>query len=79
MTSAWRTSLWPIVVVAVNLLADAAQACPSCVDPRDSTRSAMIAGTIALSLLPLGFIGGVAAWLWRAHKHSGDDDVDSRS
>lgn len=30
---------------------------------------AMLAGTIALSLLPLGFIGGVAAWLWRAHKN----------
>jgi len=58
----------PLVVFVAALAADAAQACPSCVDPRDTTRAAMLAGTVALSLLPLGFIGGVAAWLWRAHK-----------
>ncbi len=57
-----------LVVVATLLGAGAAAACPSCVDPRDATRSAMVVGTIALSLLPLGFIGGVAAWLWRAHR-----------
>lgn len=61
-------SLLLLVVAGVTLVADAAQACPSCVDPRDTTRTAMLAGTIALSLLPLGFIGGVAAWLWHAHK-----------
>jgi hypothetical protein len=58
-----------VLVGATLLVADTALACPSCVDPRDTTRMAMLAGTIALSLLPLGFIGGVAAWLWRAHKN----------
>jgi hypothetical protein len=58
-----------LVLGATLLAADVALACPSCVDPRDTTRTAMLAGTIALSLLPLGFIGGVAAWLWRAHKN----------
>lgn len=53
-------------------VSDVAHACSSCVDPRDTTRAAMITGTIALSLLPLGFIGGVAAWLWHAHKN--DDE-----
>ena len=55
-----------IVFLVTLAAAGGAAACPSCVDPRDTTRSAMVVGTIALSLLPLGFIGGVAAWLWRA-------------
>ena len=58
--------------VTTLFIADVARACSSCVDPRDTTRAAMITGTIALSLLPLGFIGGVAAWIWRASKN--DDD-----
>ncbi len=54
---------------------DPASALISCVDPRDATRSAMVVGTIALSLLPLGFIGGVAAWLWRAsHEEARGDE-----
>jgi hypothetical protein len=62
----------PVLTGVVLFLCEAARACPACVDPRDTTRAAMLTGTIALSLLPLGFIGGVAAWLWHAHKN-GDD------
>ncbi len=61
-----------MLVGAVLFICEVARACPACVDPRDTTRAAMLTGTIALSLLPLGFIGGVAAWLWHAHKN-GDD------
>jgi hypothetical protein len=67
-SSTLRTLSSFVVVGATMFAADVAHACSSCVDPRDTTRAAMITGTIALSLLPLGFIGGVAAWLWRAHK-----------
>jgi hypothetical protein len=80
---AWWRARDPVAFSTMGLLvtwiaADVARACPSCVDPRDTTRSAMVAGTIALSLLPLGFIGGVVAWLWRAH-HSDGRDVDATS
>jgi hypothetical protein len=76
--TAQRFVPWGVVVVAALLAADAATACPSCVDPRDATQSAMVVGTIALSLLPLGFIGGVAAWLWRAHRAGEDAAVGER-
>jgi hypothetical protein len=59
---------YAVCVGAPVFFANVAHACSSCVDPRDTTRAAMITGTIALSLLPLGFIGGVAAWIWRANK-----------
>ncbi len=62
-----RAHPW-LVVVAVTLLARAAEACPSCVDPRDSARSAMIGSTIVLSLLPLAFIGAVVTWVVRRER-----------
>lgn len=53
-----------LVLVAVALgLADQAQACPSCVDPRAATSSAMLVSTAALSLIPLIFILSVARWV----------------
>ena len=56
------------VVVVVFLAAAAAEACPGCVDPRDSSQSALLGSTIALSLLPLGFIGAVATWVIRRER-----------
>ncbi len=54
---------WWLCLVTVLLGAGAAQACPSCVDPNDAARSAMLGSTIVLSLVPLAFIGAVVAWI----------------
>lgn len=51
------------LVGAVLVMAEQAAACPSCVDPRAQTTTAMLISTACLSLIPLAFIGGVAAWV----------------
>ncbi len=60
----------------VTLWAERALSCPSCVDPGAQTNAAMLAGTIGLSITPVLFIGGVAFWVVRSSRKSGDDDVD---
>lgn len=59
-----------------TLWAERVAACPSCVDPGAQTNAAMLAGTIALSITPVLFIGGVAFWVVRSSRKSGDDDVE---
>ena len=69
--SAHRADTWllcAVVVVVVLLAAGGADACPSCADPRDTARNAMIGSTIFLSLLPLGFIGAVVTWVVRRER-----------
>lgn len=46
-------------------LASVAWACPVCGAPGANNQHAYLAMTILLSLLPLGFIGGVGFWVWR--------------
>jgi hypothetical protein len=62
---------WLVCVVVTLLAAGVAQACPSCVDPRDSARSAMLGSTIVLSLVPLAFIGAVVTWVVRRERAAG--------
>ena len=57
-----------VPVAAVALLAafpDFLHACPVCFDRDDEARLAFLATTGLLSLLPLGMVAGVGAWLRR--------------
>ena len=53
------------IVGAALVMAEQAAACPACVDPRAQTTTAMLISTACLSLVPLAFIGSVAAWVVR--------------
>ncbi len=54
----------PLLVAACWLLLPGfAEACSTCMDPRESNRT-LLWVTIFLSLLPLGLIGGVAGFVW---------------
>ena len=54
-----------VVLFALLALAEPAFACAVCFDANEETRTAFIATTIVLSLLPLGLMGGFIYWLWR--------------
>lgn len=53
----------PVAVAAVLLAPALAQACSVCFSGQDQSRTAFIATTAFLSILPLAFIGGVALWI----------------
>ena len=56
----------PALVLLLFLVApDVAHACPVCFDARDRNRAAFFATTVFMSLLPLGLVGLLAAWLRR--------------
>lgn len=48
---------------ATTLLPAVAYACPVCFDANEANRTAFIATTVFLSLLPLSMIGGVIFWI----------------
>lgn len=79
MPALLRRSLeWALV--SVILLTPAwAQACSVCFSAREGTRSAFLITTIALSLLPLGLIGGVIFWLRRKARSLDHLDAQSRA
>ncbi len=57
-----------VAALAAALLALApgvAQACAVCFDARDANRAAFFATTVFMSLLPLGMVTGLVAWLRR--------------
>ncbi len=74
--AATRTLL--VAACASSLLAafpEGALACPVCFDRDDEARMAFIATTGLLTLLPLGMVVGVGAWLrkrWREPTHPSD-------
>jgi hypothetical protein len=47
------------------VLVSAAWACPVCGAPGASNEWAYVAMTVVLSLLPLGFMGGVGWWIYQ--------------
>lgn len=54
----------PLVVFLLATLVPAvAYACPVCFDANEANRTAFIATTVFLSLLPLSMIGGVVLWI----------------
>ena len=57
-----------IVAAVLALLPQAALACAVCGFNEDESRTAYIATTVALSVLPLAFIAGVIVYFRRHHK-----------
>jgi len=52
-------------------------ACAVCGPGDEQSRMAFLISTIALSLLPLGMMGGLIFWLWRrAVKHAEAQEVE---
>ncbi len=52
-----------VVFACVMLWAGDVLACPACVDPRAETNNAIFRSTIALSIVPLMFIGAIVHWV----------------
>lgn len=64
----------PAAVVAAGLVvADAALACPSCVDPNAQNTQAMLVSTIFMSVVPLAFLISLAVWVYRRDKKNAED------
>ena len=51
-----------------------AEACPVCRDPREDNQGAFLSMTIFMSLLPLGLIGGLIAFLWKSSRDEVPED-----
>ncbi len=65
-----------LVLLALAGLPSAAYACVMCVGVTEEGRMAFVQTAVALSLLPLGMVGGVGIWL-RRRSRSGSDDLGS--
>lgn len=75
-----RTFRWQLLVLPVAALVlfvafpSALHACPVCFDRDDETRVAFLATTGLLTLLPLGMVAGVGAWLRRRSRLLKDEE-----
>ena len=74
-----RIPRWLATVVGGLLLTPGfAAACATCTDPKEASRGAFIGVTMLLSLLPLGFMGAVGAYIhWRVRQR--DDMLASQT
>ena len=57
--------LSPLALLLVLAVPTAAWACPACLVMSEENRVAFAQTAVALSLLPLGMVGGVGYWLRR--------------
>lgn len=67
----------PAAVLALALWPEALHACPVCFDRDDEARIAFLATTGLLTLLPLGLVAGVGAWLKKRAGRSVETDNDA--
>lgn len=68
----------PVLVMALLLaLPSVGLACPACVDTTAENRAAFLQTAAALTLLPLGMVGGVGMWIRKRSREveglDGDD------
>lgn len=57
-------SVLALVLLALLAAPGHAWACATCVDPREASRGAFVGVTLFLSLLPLGLMAGIGAYVW---------------
>jgi hypothetical protein len=67
MTRPAPRSLWILLLGGLVWLApEAAAACAACYGGgTEESRTAFIATTVFMSVLPLGMVGGLVWWIWR--------------
>jgi len=63
-----RHTLQLVLFAGLLLSPQWAHACAVCFSAKEGTRTAFLVTTVALSLLPLGAIGGVIYWLRKKAK-----------
>jgi len=56
-------SIAVLALVALVAVPEDVSACAVCFDSSDENRAAFLATTAILSLVPLGMVGGLGAWL----------------
>ncbi len=67
-----------LALVLLVVLPEALWACPVCFDASAENRMAFLKTAIALTLLPLGIVGGTGLWLrkrWRELSGGADEDL----
>ncbi len=74
-----RAFLTIAVALLPALVPEALFACAACGFGEDESRSAYIATTVALSLLPLSLIGGFALYLRRKLRRRGRSEAPQRA
>ncbi|MBN1204765.1 MAG: hypothetical protein JXB05_07565 [Myxococcaceae bacterium] len=77
--SAAREALRRGLAAGVLLLSSAASACPMCMSTQESNRAAYIAGSLLLTLLPLGMLIGLAVYLRRRMREQEREDDAART
>ena len=77
--SSERESLSRGLAAGVLLLASAASACPMCMSTQESNRAAYIAGSLLLTLLPLGMFISLALYLRRRMREQEREDDLART
>ena len=69
--------LGSLTLLLLLVLPSAAWACPACLAMSEENRVAFAQTAVALSLLPLGMVGGVGFWLRRRAKDQ--DGLDNEA
>lgn len=74
MTTRTKTVVAGVLAVALLVaLPETVAACPVCFSATEENRLAFLATTIALSLLPLGMVGGAGLWIRRKIRERGGE------
>ena len=77
--SAARVALRRGLAAGVVLLSAAASACPMCMATQENNRAAYVAGSILLTLLPLGMLVSLALYLKRRMQEQEREDDAARA
>ena len=73
-----RNAVRLMVGAVVLALPAVVSACPMCIDERKETRTAYIATTAALSIIPVGFGGGILLWVRARMRAIADGNADGQ-
>jgi hypothetical protein len=70
-----RTFASALLALLATALPAELWACAVCFDTSDENRMAFLATTAILSLVPLGMVGGVGAWLHRRSRQLEEEEI----
>ena len=72
MTARRTVSLFFLILIAMVVAPQTADACPVCFSAKEGSREAFLLTTAFLTFLPLGMIGSLVFW-FRKHLEKGGD------